>query len=147
MRSDFCKKSEQAICSLLRRGTIRQIYYLDRYLRHWAANPAQRIAAESEEKARPAYEKALRPFHRLRAFSELGSVNTFDTALLGRAASAASIRNEVESCHRRNSLPPLNDEMVLRPAPSGRSPIKTPRRMSWRFDWCPVGDSNPGHPA
>ena len=71
MCSDFCKKSEQAICSLLRRGTIRQIYYLDRYLRHWAANPAQRIAAESEEKARPAYEKALRPFHRLRAFSEL----------------------------------------------------------------------------
>ena len=35
------------------------------------ANPAERIAAGSEEKARPAYEKALRPFHRLRAFSEL----------------------------------------------------------------------------
>ena len=66
----------------------------------------------------------------------LESMNPFDTALLGRAASAASIRNEVENCHRRNSLPPLNDEMVLRPAPSGRSPIKTPRRMSWRFDWC-----------
>ena len=35
------------------------------------ANPAERIAAGSEEKARPAYEKAPRPFHRLRAFSEL----------------------------------------------------------------------------
>ena len=38
---------------------------------HADASPAQRVAAESEEKARPAYEKALRPFHRLRAFSEL----------------------------------------------------------------------------
>lgn len=35
------------------------------------ANPAERIAAGSEEKARLAYEKAPRPFHRLRAFSEL----------------------------------------------------------------------------
>lgn len=35
------------------------------------ANSAERIAAGSEEKARPAYEKAPRPFHRLRAFSEL----------------------------------------------------------------------------
>ena len=35
------------------------------------ANPAERIAPGSEEKARPAYEKAPRPFHRLRAFSEL----------------------------------------------------------------------------
>ena len=35
------------------------------------ANPAKRIAVGGEEKARPAYEKALRPFHRLRAFSEL----------------------------------------------------------------------------
>ena len=34
-------------------------------------NPAERIRFGSEEKARPAYEKALRPFHRLRAFSEL----------------------------------------------------------------------------
>ena len=33
--------------------------------------PAERLWGESEEKARPAYEKALRPFHRLRAFSEL----------------------------------------------------------------------------
>ena len=40
------------------------------------ANPAERIAAGSEEKARPAYEKAPRPFHRLRAFSELsGGLN------------------------------------------------------------------------
>ena len=36
-----------------------------------SANPAKRIAGGSEEKARPAYEKALRSFHRLRAFSEL----------------------------------------------------------------------------
>ena len=28
------------------------------------------------------------------------------------AASAASIRSKAENCHRRNSLPPLNDEMV-----------------------------------
>ena len=35
------------------------------------SNPAKRIADGSEEKARPAYEKALRSFHRLRAFSEL----------------------------------------------------------------------------
>ena len=33
--------------------------------------PAERLWGESEEKARPAYEKALRPFRRLRAFSEL----------------------------------------------------------------------------
>ena len=39
---------------------------------------AERIAVGSEEKARPAYEKALRPFHRLRAFSELERVNTFE---------------------------------------------------------------------
>ena len=45
-----------------------------------AANPAQRIAAGSEEKARPAYEKALRPFHRLRAFSELSCVDEKDTS-------------------------------------------------------------------
>lgn len=44
-------------------------------------NPAKRFAGESEEKVRPAYEKALRPFHRLRAFSELPSPNTIDTAL------------------------------------------------------------------
>ena len=30
-----------------------------------------RLSAESEEKARPAHKKALRLFHRLRAFSEL----------------------------------------------------------------------------
>ena len=33
--------------------------------------PAQRLRCEGEEKARPVYEKALRPFHHLRAFSEL----------------------------------------------------------------------------
>ncbi len=39
-----------------------------------AANPAKRIAAESEGTARPAYEKALRLFHRLRAFPDLVEV-------------------------------------------------------------------------
>ena len=50
------------------------------------ANPAERIAVESEEKARPAYEKALRPFHRLRAFSELeeGKKNTFPAKELAK---------------------------------------------------------------
>ena len=43
-----------------------------------AANPAKRIAAGSEEKARPAYEKALRHFHRLRAFSELVTRRGFE---------------------------------------------------------------------
>ena len=46
------------------------------------ANPAERIAAGSEEKARLAYEKALRPFHRLRAFSELDSVDKKDAGTL-----------------------------------------------------------------
>ena len=41
-------------------------------------SPAQRVAAESEEKARPAYEKALRPFRRLRAFSELVRLKGFE---------------------------------------------------------------------
>ena len=41
-------------------------------------NPAERIRFGSEEKARPAYEKALRPFHRLRAFSELVRVAGFE---------------------------------------------------------------------
>ena len=36
-----------------------------------SVNPAKRFAGGSEEKVRPAYEKALRPFHRLRAFSKL----------------------------------------------------------------------------
>ena len=46
-------------------------------------NPAERIRFGSEEKARPAYEKALRPFHRLRAFSELESMNTFEAPISG----------------------------------------------------------------
>lgn len=37
-----------------------------------------RVAFESEEKARPAYEKALRRFHRLRAFAELESPDNLD---------------------------------------------------------------------
>ena len=41
-------------------------------------NPAERIRFGREEKARPAYEKALRPFHRLRAFSELVRVAGFE---------------------------------------------------------------------
>ncbi|MBP3509337.1 MAG: hypothetical protein J6J99_06355 [Oscillibacter sp.] len=46
-------------------------------------NPAKRIRFGSEEKARSAYEKALRPFHRLRAFSELESMNTFEAPISG----------------------------------------------------------------
>ena len=46
--------------------------------RYSTANPVKRFAVESEEKARPAYEKALRPFHRLRAFSELVEVIGFE---------------------------------------------------------------------
>ena len=38
---------------------------------HPTANPAERSAVGSKEKARSAYEKALRPFLRLRAFSGL----------------------------------------------------------------------------
>lgn len=41
-------------------------------------NPAKRFSVESEEKARPAYEKALRRFHRLRAFAELESPDNLD---------------------------------------------------------------------
>ena len=41
-------------------------------------NPAKRFSVESEEKARPAYEKALRRFHRLRAFSELAAGEGFE---------------------------------------------------------------------
>ena len=47
---------------------IKKIPYMNR---NPTAAPAKRIAVGSSEKARPAYEKALRPFHRLRAFSEL----------------------------------------------------------------------------
>ena len=43
-----------------------------------AVSPAQRVTAESEEKARSAYEKVLRPFHRLRTFSELAVVIGFE---------------------------------------------------------------------
>ena len=43
-------------------------------------SPAQRVTAESEEKVRPAQEKALRLFHRLRAFSELELMAGFEPA-------------------------------------------------------------------
>lgn len=41
--------------------------------------------------------------------------------LLAAAPTGASIRSEAEHCHRRNSLPPVHEKMVLRPAPLGRS--------------------------
>jgi len=57
------------------------------------ANPAERIAVGSEEKVCPAYEKALRPFHRLRAFSELyqGNKNTFLAEGLARTKPKPSV--------------------------------------------------------
>ena len=40
--------------------------------------PAERLRGEGEEKVCPAYEKTPRPFHRLRAFSELAEGLTFE---------------------------------------------------------------------
>ena len=59
------------------------------------------------------------------------------------ARSRASIRSEAENCHRRNSLPPLNDEMVrglLRQAEA-----QTKRQLSFEsclFIWSGRRDSN-----
>jgi len=65
------------------------------------------------------------------------------------ARSRASIRSEAENCHRRNSLPPLNDEMVRGLLRQAEAQIK--RQLSFEsclFIWSGRRDSNSlNHPT